>query len=216
MKLVVTAGPTREYLDTVRFLSNASTGRMGYAIAEAGARRGHHVTLVSGPVASTAPDHVRVVNVTSAAEMLAAARLAFADADAAVMAAAVCDYRPVDMRDRKLPKQTTPFSLMLEPTPDICAELGREKATRVVIGFALEDHDHESHAEEKLRRKCCDAIVLNDVRNVGSDEAEIRILRADIGWQPSVRGTKAAVASEVISLVEAILARHNHETANDA
>lgn len=212
MRILVTAGPTREHLDTVRFLSNPSTGRMGYAIAAAAARRGHRVTLISGPVELAPPDRVERIGVTSAAEMLAAARKAFADADAAIMAAAVCDYRPVETGDRKVPKQTQPFSLLFELTTDICAELGREKGRRVVVGFALEDHDHEAHAEEKLRRKHCDAIVLNDVRTIGADDAEIRILRADTGWQSPIRGSKEVVAEAVVSMVEAILARHDHET----
>lgn len=208
MRILITAGPTREHLDTVRFLSNPSSGRMGYAIAAEAAARGHEVILISGPVEQHPPANVQLVRVTSAAEMLAASLNAFATCDAAIMTAAVCDYRPTQRRDKKIAKETRTFSIDLEPTEDICARLGLLKGRRVVIGFALEDHDHLTHAEEKLKRKHCDAIVMNDVRTVGSATAEVRFLRADIGWQPQVGGTKEQVAQSIVALAEALFARH--------
>ncbi len=202
MNLLITAGPTREYLDTVRFLSNASTGRMGYAIAAEAARRGHQVVLVSGPVDITPPDGVELVRVVSAAEMLAASVAAFERADAAVMTAAVCDYRPVRRAGTKLPKAAQAVSVELEPTTDICAHLGAIKGSRVVVGFAMEDHDHHAHAEEKLRRKHCDAIVLNDVATAGASGGTIEIFRADGGWDAARAGTKAQLAVAVVDLAE--------------
>ncbi len=180
LRILITAGPTREYLDTVRFLSNPSSGKMGYAIAEAAARAGHEVILVSGPVALDPPKGVKLVRVTSAAEMASAARRAFAKADAAVFAAAVCDYRPVRRAARKLAKRATRFTLELAPTVDIAASLGRVKGRRVTIAFALEDHDGRRHAEAKMLRKNCDAIVLNSPRAIGSE-----VIRGEYLGRPS-------------------------------
>ena len=202
MRLLITAGPTREYLDSVRFLSNPSSGKMGYAIADSAVTRGHAVTLVSGPVELSAPRGVELIRVVSAADMLAASLRAFELCDCAIMVAAVCDYRPVKREAKKLPKMREHFSIELEPTEDICATLGRIKGARKVIGFALEDHDHEAHAAEKLARKNCDAIVLNDLKTVNAEEAEIRILVSGEGFLPSIRGSKSTVAQHVLEVVE--------------
>ena len=206
MRVLVTAGPTREYFDTVRFLSNASSGRMGYAIAAAAGRRGHDVVLISGPVERSAPVGVEVVRVVSAAEMLQAAVEQFATAQVAVMVAAVADYRPVTRAHGKQAKTHECLYVALEPTEDICARLGRTKGRRIVVGFALEDHDHHAHAEEKLRRKGCDAIVLNRVETAGAADAEIEILCETGGWGDPFRGNKDAVAVEVVALTEALVA----------
>lgn len=206
MNLLITAGPTREFLDTVRFLSNPSTGKMGFAIAAEAARRGHRVLLVAGPVELPDPPGVDVVRVVSAHAMFRAAVALFAECQAAVMTAAVCDYRPMRRQDKKMKKKNRPRTLLLVPTEDICAHLGRDKGERVVIGFAMEDHDHHAHAEEKLRRKNCDAIVLNGPANVGADDAEIETYQADTGWQPAVRGTKVELAAGIMSLVEKLVA----------
>ena len=174
MKLLVSAGPTREFFDSVRFLSNASSGRMGYAIARAAALLGHEVTLVTGPVAIEPPRGVKVVRVVTSAEMAAACKRAFTRADAAVMAAAVCDYRPARHSARKMPKSNRSLRVLLEPTEDIAASLGRRKGRRVLIGFALEDHDGRTHAERKLRTKRFDLIILNGPANIGTDKAVVK------------------------------------------
>lgn len=207
MHLLVTAGPTREYLDPVRFLSNSSSGRTGYAIAAEAARRGHRVSLVSGPVDLPDPEGVDVIRVVSAHAMFRAAVALFTECDAAVMAAAVCDYRPAKRRDAKVRKRNRPRSLLLLPTEDICAHLGREKGSRVVIGFALEDHAHHQRAEEKMRKKCCDAMILNSPGNIGGDCAEFEVLQAGSGWQPPRQGMKADLAACVIDLVEELRLR---------
>ena len=207
MHLLVTAGPTREYFDTVRFISNPSSGRMGFAIAAAAAEQGHRVTLISGPVSEATPAGVARVDVVTAAEMLDASKLVFDECDAAVMTAAVCDYRPADRLERKLEKTAAARRVTLEPTEDICATLGQIKAHRVVIGFALEDHDHHPHAERKLARKHCDAMVLNEPGNIGSDKATIEILIADHGWRRPVSGTKLELARVVLQLVEGLVSR---------
>lgn len=202
MRILITAGPTREYFDTVRFISNPSSGKMGYAIAASAVQRGHEVVLVSGPVSLSRPHGVTVKSVTSAGEMLAAATSEFEACDAAIMTAAVCDYRPTRRLDHKLKKQNRLRPIQLQPTTDICALLGRQKAHRVVIGFAMEDHDEHAHAEGKLRRKRCDAIVLNGIDNVGGDHATIEILRANGGWSRPIRGAKSEIADRVVRLTE--------------
>ncbi|MFQ5414739.1 MAG: phosphopantothenoylcysteine decarboxylase [Phycisphaerae bacterium] len=204
MQLLVTAGPTREYFDTVRFISNPSSGRMGYAIAAEAATRHHRVCLVSGPVDLPPPAGVDVVRVVSAAEMFDAAVSAFHTCHAAVMTAAVCDYRPARRMTRKLRKRDRERAVRLTPTRDICAHLGSIKADRIVIGFAMEDHAAHARAEAKLARKRCDAIVLNGLENVGGTDAAVEILRADTGWRGPVRGTKPRIAVAVVDLVEAL------------
>jgi len=211
MHLLVTAGPTREFFDSVRFISNPSSGKMGFAIAKEAAHRGHNVDLIAGPVDRTDPPGVRVTRVITAEEMFAASVALFDQCQCAVMTAAVCDYRPASPNPRKLAKSDRPFALQLVPTKDICAYLGAHKAGRVVVGFAMEDHDHHAHAEAKLRRKTCDAIVLNAPGNVAADSAEVEILDVDRGWLPLIRGSKQAVAASVVDLVENLLVRRASE-----
>lgn len=163
MRLLVTAGPTREPIDPVRFLSNRSSGRMGYAIAAAAARRGHAVTLISGPVALPAPDGVRVRGVQTAAEMLAAVRAELGACDALVMAAAVADWRPRQVGVQKLKKQAGAPVLELEPTADILLALRPEKGRRLFVGFAAETENLLAEARRKLTAKGLDLIVANDV-----------------------------------------------------
>ena len=205
MRILVTAGPTREYFDSVRFISNPSSGKMGFAIAAEAVSRGHDVVLVSGPVAIADPSNVRVVHVGSAQEMFNAAVSAFEECHVAVMTAAVCDYRPTRRLDHKLKKENRVRPIQLRPTRDICAHLGRTKGDRVVVGFAMEDHNHRANAERKLQRKHCDAIVLNGIENVAGDDAEIEILRADSGWQAAIGGSKVVLAEAVVDLVENLL-----------
>lgn len=207
MRILVTAGPTREYFDTVRFISNPSTGKMGYAVAEAAAARGHEVALVSGPVELQPPVGVEHVSVVSAEEMFVVCCSLFTEADAAILTAAVCDYRPARTLNHKLKKQSRTRRVTLNPTRDICAHLGSIKGERVVIGFAMEDHNHRAHAEAKLARKRCDAIVLNGPGNVGSDEATVEILTAGGKWSPPVSGSKGRLAVQVIRLAERLRAR---------
>ncbi len=208
MRILVTAGPTREYFDSVRFISNPSSGKMGFALAAEAARRGHDVLLISGPVALATPKRVERIRVVSADDMFQATVAGFDSCHAAVMTAAVCDYRPTKRIDHKLKKRNQVRTIRLQPTPDICAHLGRAKGTRVVIGFAMEDHDAHAHAQEKLRRKRCDAIVLNGIGNVASDMAEIEILRAQSGWSPPVQGTKSRLAVPIVDLVEELVRRN--------
>ncbi len=207
LRILITAGPTREYFDSVRFISNPSSGKMGFALAAEGAKRGHDVTLVSGPVVIEAPRHVRLIEVDSAAEMFDASAAAFENSDAAILTAAVCDYRPARRLDHKLKKKAQPRRVTLLPTRDIAAHLGRIKGSRVTIGFAMEDRDGRRNAERKLKVKRCDAIVLNGKENVGSQDATIEILTSDGRWYGSQSGSKRALASVILSLTEELAAR---------
>ena len=205
LRLVITAGPTREFFDSVRFISNPSTGKMGYAIAEAAAAAGHRVTLISGPVALAAPEGVKTVPVMTAAEMATATVRAFAKADGAILVAAVCDYRPATRAARKLPKSDRPRSVILVPTEDIAAGLGRIKGHRVTIAFALEDHAARSHAEQKLLRKNCDAIVLNSPGSVGSDTARVEFLVRGGTWKRWPVASKGRLAVRIVREMERLV-----------
>lgn len=167
-RLIVTAGATIEAIDPVRFISNHSTGKMGYAIAGSLAARGAAVTLVSGRTALPTPHGVERVDVLSAEDMYRATTERFADADGAVMCAAVADYTPCEVSDRKLKKGDDDLTLRLRRTKDIAAELGRVKGGRLLVGFALESHDAEANACDKLRRKGFDFIVLNSLQDKGA------------------------------------------------
>ena len=184
MMLVITAGPTHEAIDPVRYIANASTGKMGYAIAREASRRGATVTLVSGPVSLAAPRGVCVVPVVSASQMRDATIAAFTNADAAICAAAVADYTPAAPADHKLKKGTDDLStLRLVRTADILAELSHAKGDRVVVGFAAETNDLLKNARAKLERKGCDLIVANDVSRAdstfGADTSRIALVWPD-------------------------------------
>jgi phosphopantothenoylcysteine decarboxylase/phosphopantothenate--cysteine ligase len=166
--VLVTAGPTREDIDPVRFLTNRSSGKMGYALAEAAVRRGARVVLVSGPTDLPVPEGVDWVPVRAAEEMRDAVRERSADATIIIMAAAVSDYRPAAAQTHKLKRGDERLIVQLEPTPDILAELGREKGHRVIVGFAAETDHLAENARSKLARKGADMIVANDVSQEGA------------------------------------------------
>jgi phosphopantothenoylcysteine decarboxylase/phosphopantothenate--cysteine ligase len=166
--VLITAGPTCEDLDPVRFLTNRSSGKMGYALADAAQRRGAHVILVSGPTDLQAPAGVDWVPVRTTEEMRASVRERFREAGIVIKTAAVADYRPAAARANKLKRGSQHITLELEPTPDILAELGREKGSRVLVGFAAETDHLAENAREKLERKGADMIVANDVTQEGA------------------------------------------------
>ena len=202
-RVVITAGPTHEAIDPVRFIANASSGKMGYALARAARAAGAQVTLVSGPVALAAPEGVDVVDVVSAAQMHAATLEAFEAADAAICAAAVADYTPAVVADHKLKKGAEELeAIRLVRTADILASLSAVKGSRVVVGFAAETNDLIAHAADKLARKGCDMIVANDVSRAdstfGSDTDAVTLLTAQ-GAQELPCLPKDEVAQHVIS-----------------
>jgi phosphopantothenoylcysteine decarboxylase/phosphopantothenate--cysteine ligase len=201
MRLLITAGPTREYIDDVRFLSNASSGRMGFALAEAARDLGHHVTLVCGPVALPPPDGLDFVIVETTEEMRRACLDVWPHCDGAIAAAAVCDYRPRRRATGKLKKTGNSRILELVETPDVLAELGREKGARFVIGFALESQDARTNALRKMRVKNCDAIVLNHVSAINADDNEIELLTSDGLIRGLWQGTKKDLGRRLIEWI---------------
>lgn len=206
IRILVNAGPTREYFDSVRFISNPSTGRQGYAVARAAVARGHRVVLVTGPVELPDVPGAKMIHVTSAAEMAEACKTEFENSDAAVLTAAVSDYRPSAQLPHKDAKSGEPLQITLLPTEDICAALGRAKGHRIVIGFAMDDHDARTKAELKLASKNCDFIVANGPKNIASNQAEVSILSRRDGWSESIVGTKDQIAEHLISVLEAACA----------
>jgi len=184
MKILVTAGPTREKLDPVRYISNRSSGKMGYAMAAAAVAAGYEVTLISGPVALTPPDGVQLVKVESAAEMAVAVKTVAAQADMIIMAAAVADYRPCLVSEHKIKKTADRMLVELERTEDILAGLGAcKRPHQLLAGFAAETDDVLTYAREKLQRKNLDWMIANDVslndRGFESDNNAVVMLAAD-------------------------------------
>lgn len=184
MRVLITAGPTRERIDAVRFLSNRSTGKMGYALAEAAHSMGHEVTLVSGPVALAAPEGVKLIRVESAREMAEAVLAAAPEMDLIVMAAAVADYRPVTVFPGKLKKQPGNLVIELERTEDILASLGaRKRPGQILAGFAAETEELLANASGKLAKKNLDWIAANDVSRsdigFGSPDNAVTLLAKD-------------------------------------
>jgi len=166
-RFLITAGPSREPLDPVRYISNRSSGKMGYALARAAVRRGAGVVLVSGPSAIEPPSAVRLIPVNTAAEMRRAVLEQFPECTAVIMAAAVADYRPVDASSKKLKRGKAPLDIRLEPNPDILRELGRRKNGKLLVGFAAETEELIANATRKLHEKNLDLIVANDVTQAG-------------------------------------------------
>ncbi|MEP0847518.1 MAG: phosphopantothenoylcysteine decarboxylase [Phycisphaerae bacterium] len=204
LRILVTAGPTREYLDRVRYLSNESSGRMGFALAAAALQRGHHVTLIHGPVALRPPRGARCVPVVSAREMLAACEQEWPAHDVLIMAAAVADYTPLVRFAFKRKKAAEPVSVRLVPTVDILSRLSASRtAGQVVIGFALEDRAPRRRAREKLRRKRLDAIILNPPSAMSAPTATIELLVPGAGWR-TFSGTKLATARQLLRAIEPI------------
>ncbi|MBR3385373.1 MAG: bifunctional phosphopantothenoylcysteine decarboxylase/phosphopantothenate--cysteine ligase CoaBC [Atopobiaceae bacterium] len=209
--VVVTAGPTHEAIDPVRFIANASSGKMGYALARAARDAGASVTLVSGPVALAAPHGVEVVRVTSAAQMLEATCRAFEGADVAILAAAVADYTPASPADHKLKKAHEHLDTVeLVETADILATISAAKGRRVVVGFAAETNDLIANATAKLSRKGCDMIVANDVSRAestfGSDTNRVTLVSLDGSEQLELM-SKDDVAHAIVSRVVSLLAQ---------
>lgn len=178
VRLLVTAGGTREAIDPVRYIGNRSSGKMGYAIAAVAAERGAEVILVSGPVSLAAPTGVTRVSVESALEMRDAVLAAFSTVDIVIKAAAVADYRPDVVAEQKIKKQSSNMTVNLIKNPDILAELGSSKSSQFLVGFAAETQDLAKNATEKLRRKNLDMLVANDVTQAGAGfESETNIVK---------------------------------------
>ena len=208
--VVVTAGPTRESLDPVRFLSNHSSGKMGVAIAAAAWRRGAEVTLIAGPLSITPPLGMRALDVESTSDMANAVRSELSTADVLVMAAAPADFKPVTVADSKIKKANRPDALAIESTPDILKSTrNARRPGSVIVGFALETDDVMAHAAEKLRAKELDLIVVNDAREPGAgfggDTNRVTLLAPNAEPVALPLMTKAEVADAILDRVEALL-----------
>ncbi len=207
-RVMVTAGATIEAIDPVRYISNHSTGKMGYAIADALAKRGAEVVLVSGKTALATPQGVRRVDVLSAEEMYEASVAEFESADCAVMCAAVADYTPVSVSESKIKKSDEHFSLELRKTKDIARELGKVKGERKIVGFALETDNEQVNAEKKLAEKNLDMIVLNSLRDEGAgfghDTNKVTFIDASSRTELPL-ASKAEVAERIADRIEELL-----------
>lgn len=205
-KIMITAGPTYEKIDPVRFIGNYSSGKMGFALAEECARRGAQVTLIAGPVSNqlavSSSLSIQRFDVESCEEMYQAATKAFATQDAAILCAAVADFRPMDVADQKIKREGEDLVIRLKPTHDIAAALGKAKRNdQLLVGFALETNDELVNAQKKLKKKNLDFIVLNSLQNKGtcfqSDENQISIISQQ-GQKDFEKKNKKAVASDIV------------------
>ena len=209
-RILITAGPTYEKIDPVRFIGNYSSGKMGFALAEECADRGAEVTLIAGPVAlRTTHPNIRRIDVESCEDMYQAATQVFPQQDAAILCAAVADFRPEHATDQKIKRGKDDLVIRLKPTYDIAAELGHMKSEhQVLVGFALETNNEEANAQRKLEKKNLDFIVLNSLQNKGtcfqSDENQISIISRD-GQQDYERKPKQDVASDIVDRLATLL-----------
>ena len=208
-KVMITAGPTYEKIDPVRFIGNYSSGKMGFALAEECARRGAEVQLIAGPVSVTAKHpNIQRINVESCEDMYQAAVEAFPQCDAAILCAAVADFKPATVAEQKIKREKEDLVIRLAPTHDIAATLGQMKQGQILVGFALETNDETANAQKKLERKNLDFIVLNSLRNEGtcfqSDENQVSILSKD-GRQDYDKKNKQAVAGDIVNQLAARL-----------
>jgi phosphopantothenoylcysteine decarboxylase / phosphopantothenate---cysteine ligase len=206
MRILITAGPTREYLDDVRYLSNASSGRMGYALAEAALKAGHQVVLVSGPVDLTPPMGCEAHFVETTEELLIACQKLFNGCDAVIATAAVCDYKPRERFSGKLAKKGVSLELELVETADVLAEMGQHKGERWIVGFALESDEYAHvNAMRKLREKNCNAIVLNRPTAIGAADNSVEVIGPDGQTLARFAGHKTDVARQLIGWIESAI-----------
>ena len=202
-RIMITAGPTYEKIDPVRFIGNYSSGKMGFALAEECARRGAEVTLIAGPVSMSCSANIHRIDVESCEEMYQAATTTFADMDAAILCAAVADFRPENVATEKIKREKDDLVIRLKPTHDIAAQLGQmKKQGQLLVGFALETNDEEANAQKKLQKKNLDFIVLNSLQRKGtcfqSDDNQISILSAN-GQVDFDKKPKTEVAKDIVN-----------------
>jgi phosphopantothenoylcysteine decarboxylase / phosphopantothenate---cysteine ligase len=201
-RILITSGPTRQYIDPVRYLTNASSGRMGKALAEAAIARGHHVTVISGPVDVVYPVEAEVIPVVSTEDMLAAGEQEFPRCDGLIGVAAPSDYRPLKVAPSKIAKTGEPLELRLVETADVVATLGAKKTHQWLVGFALETEDHRLRALAKLEKKHCDLMVLNGPQAMHSLENSVEIIDPQGGVIESLSGPKELVARGIFAVIE--------------
>jgi len=204
-RILITAGPTQEPIDPVRFIGNRSSGKMGYAIAEAAAAMGAQVHLVSGPTDLLIPEGVNTTKVKTAQEMFDATVPVFSSVDIAILSAAVADYRPAKVADQKMKKATMKLQIDLEPTQDILRTLGSQKANQILVGFALETNDALKNAKEKLERKNCDLMILNsladDQAGFGYDTNKVTFVTGNNTHETELK-TKSEIAIDLLQFIK--------------
>jgi phosphopantothenoylcysteine decarboxylase/phosphopantothenate--cysteine ligase len=206
MRILITAGGTREYIDPVRFISNASSGRMGCALARAALKAGHEVTFIVAPTAQKPPGTANLVNVETAARMFEAVKKHFSRCDCLIMAAAVADYTPAHPAKTKIRKTGESLTVKLKPTTDILKWAGKhKKKNQIVIGFALEDKNLRARAEKKLNEKNLDMIVANTSDAIGAEKSTVQIKMPGDEWLKLPRASKAVIAGKIVSLAESLI-----------
>lgn len=207
-RILITSGPTRQYLDPVRYISNASSGTMGKCLAESALAAGHEVVIVSGPVSIDYPQAARVIPVVSTQEMQEAAIAEFKICDGLIGAAAPCDYQPIEVADHKIKKSGDTLTIKLIETTDVVASLGKSKRDdQWTVGFALETDDARFRAIGKLQRKNCNLIVLNGVSAIDSADNSIEIIDRDGNTVCQFEGSKPKVADAILRTVQDLLLR---------
>lgn len=200
-RILITSGPTRQYLDPVRYLTNASSGRMGKALAEAALAAGHQVTIVSGPVQIAYPSAAELHEVVSTEEMLHVCQQVFPTVDGVIGVAAPCDYRPERVADHKIAKTGEPLVLHLVETDDVIATLGAQKTHQWLVGFALETDDQRLRALAKLERKSCDLMVLNGLEAMHAAENTVEIIDPRGAVIAAYAGPKEEVARQIFAVI---------------
>ena len=201
-QILITSGPTRQYLDPIRYLTNASSGRMGSALAAAALEAGHEVVVVSGPVEIEYPQQAQVIPVVSTEEMLEVCVDLFPTCDGLIGVAAACDYRPVKVADSKIRKTGEPLKVHFVETPDVVATLGAVKESQWIVAFALETEDQRMRALQKLERKSCDLIVVNGPKALDSSETDVEVIDPQGAVIGSFSGGKPQVAKDVFRVIQ--------------
>jgi phosphopantothenoylcysteine decarboxylase/phosphopantothenate--cysteine ligase len=207
-RILITSGPTRQYLDPVRYLTNGSSGRMGKALAEAALALGHDVVIISGPVVVEYPSAAELISIISTEDLLDAAEQLFPTCDGVIAAAAPCDYRPHRVESQKIAKTGGPITLELIETPDVIATLGRNRRSdQWMVGFALETEDQRFRALTKLERKSCDFMVLNGPEAMEAVENSVEIIVPSGDVVEALRGSKREVATGILRFIQERLLR---------
>jgi phosphopantothenoylcysteine decarboxylase/phosphopantothenate--cysteine ligase len=203
---LITAGGTREYIDPVRFISNASSGKMGYALAAAALKAGHTVTLITAPTNLMPPNGAKVINVETSAQMFAAVKRYFPKCDCLIMAAAVSDYAPLNTSKTKIKKSDNALTIKLKPTTDILKWAGQHKTKQIVVGFALEDKDIKNRAAKKLTQKNLDMVIANTPAAIGAEKSSVHVLTTNGTWTTLPLSGKALLANKLVRMLAAQLA----------
>ena len=202
LHFLITAGGTREYIDPVRFISNASTGRMGYALAHAAINAGHNVTLITAPTSFRPPKAAKIINAETSIQMFEAVKENFSKCNCLIMAAAVSDYKPAKKEKTKIKKTNAELTIKLTPTRDILKWAGKNKNHQVVVGFALEDKSLRKNAEWKLKDKKLDMIIANSPKAIAAEKSEVQIKTLNTTWLKLPKATKTTTAKKIIKTIE--------------